>query len=88
MFRPYFMYHYITYTKKYTNFWLIYISDALPGDADGNGKTNLKDLVLLQRHLNKWDVAIDLSVLDLNGDNKVNVKDLVLLRRKLTGWKV
>ena len=61
---------------------------ALAGDADSSGKVNMKDYVLFQRHLNSWDVDIDLTVLDLNGDNKVNMKDLVLLQRYLNGWNV
>ena len=60
--------------------------DAVPGDANGDGKTNMKDLVLVQRHLNGWNVDIDLTVCDLTGDGKVNMKDYVALQRQLNGW--
>ena len=72
---------------KDNEFKCVLIEDpTLPGDADGNGKTNMKDLVLVQRYLNGWTVDIDLSVLDLTGDNKVNMKDYVALQRMLNGW--
>ena len=58
------------------------------GDANGDGKVNMKDLVLLQRHLNGWAVDIDLTVCDLTGDGKVNMKDYVALQRKLNGWDI
>ena len=46
----------------------------------------MKDLVLVQRHLNGWAVDIDIDICDLNGDNKVNMKDYVALQRILNGW--
>ena len=57
-------------------------------DANRDGKVNLKDLVLLRRYLNKWQVETDVSVCDLNGDGSVNLKDLVLLQRYLNKWDV
>ena len=56
--------------------------------ANRDGKVNLKDLVLLRRYLNKWQVETDVSVCDLNGDGSVNLKDLVLLQRHLNKWNV
>lgn len=58
------------------------------GDANNDGKVNIKDLVLLQRKLNKWSIKIDKSVCDMNKDGKVNIKDLILLRRLLNKWKI
>ena len=63
-----------------------FLDPALPGDANRDGKQNMKDLVLVQRHLNGWAVDIDLTVCDLTGDSKVNMKDYVALQRKLNGW--
>ena len=56
------------------------------GDVNGDGKVNMKDLVLLQRYLNNWPVEIDLDTADLTGDEKVNMKDYVALQRVLNGW--
>ena len=59
---------------------------GLRGDVDDNNKVNMKDLVLLRRYLNKWDVVINLTNANMNGDKSVNLKDLVLLQRKLNKW--
>lgn len=64
------------------------IVEADRGDVDGNGKVNVKDLALLQRSLNKWDVIIVEIASDMNSDGKINVMDLALLQRYLNGWEV
>lgn len=58
----------------------------LPGDADGNGRLNNKDLGLLQRYLNGWDVTVTAEA-DIDGDGVVNNKDLGKLQRLLNEWK-
>ena len=58
------------------------------GDCNQDRKVNLKDYVLFQRFLCKWNVEIYLSVCDLNNDGKVNMKDLVLLQRYLNKWNI
>ena len=72
--------------KNYAKFYGFKCFDFLAGDANGDTKVNMKDLVLLQRHLNGWGVEIDLTVCDLTGDKKVNMKDFVALQRQLNGW--
>ncbi len=62
--------------------------DYTPGDANGDGKVNVHDLGLLERHLNGWNTEIVATVCDVNGDGKVNVRDLALLERYLNGWDV
>lgn len=64
------------------------ITPLSPGDADGDGKVNVRDLGLLQQHLNGWDVDIHTSACDVNGDGKANVRDLGLLQQHLNGWDV
>ena len=61
---------------------------VIPGDANGDGKVNNKDLALLQQYLADWDVAIDTHVADVNDDGKVNNKDLALLQQYLADWDV
>ena len=68
--------------------FIVKIASAIPGDVNGDGVINLKDLVLLQRFLNKWDVKIDLFGADCDGSGKINLKDFVLLRRYLNKWDV
>lgn len=52
------------------------------GDADGDGKLNNRDLGLLQRYLNGWDVTLCPEA-DLNADGTLNNKDLGLLQLAL-----
>ncbi len=62
--------------------------DYIPGDVNNDGKVNVKDLGLLQQHLNGWEVEITQAAADVNGDDKINVKDLGLLQQHLNGWDV
>lgn len=64
------------------------IVDFVSGDVNGDGKVNNKDLGLLQRYLNAWDVTVVAKAADANGDGKVNNKDLGMLQRYLNGWNV
>lgn len=64
------------------------VSSSTPGDTNGDGKINIRDLGLLQQYLNGWKVEIDLDAADVNDDGKVNVRDLGLLQQYLNGWKV
>ncbi len=56
---------------------------VIPGDADGDGKVNNRDLGLLQQFINEWAVTIDTAAVDLNGDGRVNNRDLGLLQKQL-----
>ena len=52
------------------------------GDVDGNDVANNRDLALLQRHLNGWDVTITVAA-DMDGDGVVNNRDVGLLQQLL-----
>ncbi len=60
----------------------------IPGDVNGDGAVNNKDLGVLRRFLNDWDVTIDELASDVNDDGYVNNKDLGILRRYLNDWDV
>ena len=60
----------------------------IPGDVNGDGEVNNKDLGVLRRWLNDWDVEIDELAADVNRDGAVNNKDLGILRRYLNDWDV
>ena len=62
--------------------------DGKPGDVNGDDEINNKDLGLLQRYINGWDVAINVQVSDVNDDGEINNKDLGLLQRYINGWDV
>ena len=64
------------------------ITEYISGDVNGDGNVNNKDLGLLRRSLNGWEVEIDRAASDVNRDDNVNNKDLGILRRYLNGWDV
>lgn len=64
------------------------VTTYVPGDINDDGKVNVRDLGLLQQHLNGWDVVIYEAAADTNDDGKVNVRDLGLLQQYLNGWDV
>ena len=53
-----------------------------------DGVINNKDLGLIQRYLNGWNVEINRSAAEVNGDGVINNKDLGLLQRYLNNWDV
>ena len=66
----------------------IHYVDFVYGDANGDGRINNKDLALLMRKLNGWDVEISDAVVDVNADGRVDNKDYGLLMQYINGWDV
>ncbi len=64
------------------------VVEYISGDLDGDGDVNNKDLGLLQRYINGWDVEINISAADVTGDGQINNKDLGILLRYVNGWDV
>ena len=64
------------------------ISNSVSGDANGDGKIDTRDLVLLAQHLAKWSVTIEKGAADCNADGKIDIKDMVLLAQYLAKWNV
>lgn len=64
------------------------VAGYIPGDANGDGIVNNKDVGLLQRYNNGWDVEINEKAADVNGDGLVNNKDVGILQRYNNGWDV
>ena len=62
--------------------------DHVPGDINGDGKVNNKDVTRLQRYLKGAAVEVNEAALDVNGDGKVNNKDLTRLQRYVKGADV
>ncbi len=60
----------------------------LPGDINGDGKVNNKDVTRLQKYLKGDDVEVVAFNLDTNGDGSVNNKDLTRLQRFVKGLDV
>ena len=66
----------------------IIYSQHKPGDINGDGSLNNKDLTRLFQYLSDWDVEVNESALDVNGDGSVNNKDLTRLFQYLSDWDV
>lgn len=62
--------------------------EVVYGDANGDGAVNNRDLALMQQHINKWEVQIDLTAADVNADGAVNNRDLALLQQYINKWDV
>ena len=52
-----------------------------PGDMNGDGRENNKDVVFLFRFVSRYDGSDFDTIFDFNGDGKVNNKDVVALFR-------
>lgn len=61
---------------------------ATPGDVNGDGLVDNKDLVLMLRTLNGWKVQMNLSAADVNGDGAFSIRDAARLQQYLNGWDV
>ena len=60
----------------------------IPGDANGDGEIDIKDIVLFAQYLAGWNVEVDTSLSDCNSDGKTDIKDVVLLAQYLAGWDI
>ena len=64
------------------------VVEYTPGDVNGDGDVNNKDLGLLQRYINGWDIDVVAAASDVNADGDINNKDLGVLQRYINGWEV
>ena len=64
------------------------LDSYIPGDINGDGSLNNKDLTRLFQYLSDWDVEVSEAALDINGDGSVNNKDLTRLFQYLSDWDV
>lgn len=58
------------------------------GDVDGDGNINVKDGVLIKKHLSQMDVKINKVNSDVNGDGDVDIQDAILLMKHLAQMDV
>ena len=72
----------------YVDFTVGAVPAAIPGDANGDGAVNNRDVAMVQQYINKWDVSIDLDACDVNDDGAVNNRDLALMQQYINKWDV
>lgn len=58
------------------------------GDVNDDKTINMKDIVLLQQYLNKYQVTINQEASDIFYDSKINMKDIAVLQQYLNGYDV
>ena len=57
------------------------IIDYIPGDINGDGTVDLKDVTFVRRLVTGYSVTANKLAADVNGDGEVTMKDVVLIRR-------
>ena len=62
------------------------VDTHIPGDVNGDGEVNLKDLVALAQKVAGWEVDVDENALDVSGDGDVDLADVTKLAQHLAGW--
>ena len=60
---------------------------GLLGDANGDGKVNLRDAILTLQAANGKDIEIDKTNADVTGDGKVNIRDAIMILKRANGNK-
>ena len=60
----------------------------IPGDINGDGEVDNKDLTRLFQYLSNWEVGVSETALDINRDSSVDNKDLTRLFQYLSNWDV
>ena len=68
-------------------------NQRIPGDVDGDYNVDLRDIVLIQRHIaGGWGESpnrLNFDNADVNADGKISLLDVMLLRRYVAGgWNV
>ena len=64
------------------------VIDYIPGDINGDGVLNNKDVTRLMQYFAGWDVTVNTPALDVNNDGSHNNKDVTRLMQYLAGWDV
>ncbi len=62
--------------------------DRIPGDADGNGTTNLQDVLVILRYLDGQETDINVTNADADGDGDTDLADAALILQYACGWDV
>lgn len=59
------------------------------GDADGNGKLDVKDVIMMLKKIANWqNIDSDDLAADVDGDGKITVSDCVACLKSIAGWDI
>ena len=64
------------------------VIDYIPGDVNGDGVLNGKDVTLIRRYNAGLTNDLNLAAADVNDDGVINGKDVTSVRRKNAGWEI
>ena len=79
--------HFSTYLMTRTN--LVSSDDVTYGDANGDGKIDSRDAVVIKKYVAGFTgFTIDLEASDVNADGKVDTRDAVKILKKIAGFDV
>lgn len=67
---------------------IVKIAKHMPGDVNGDGRVNLRDVIRLNQFVAGWKVTVVDNSTDINGDGRVNLRDVIRLNQYVAGWKV
>ncbi len=62
--------------------------ECLLGDADGDGKVNVKDATAIQKYAAGFEITLCEACADVDADTKVNVKDATAIQKFVAGMEV
>ena len=66
----------------------LFVVNYIPGDVNGDGVVNGKDVTLIRRYNAGADVEINLAAADVNDDGTINGKDVTVIRRYNAGYDI
>jgi lactocepin len=62
-------------------------ADGTPGDVNGDGVIDNRDVAVLRRYIAGWSgVSVTLAAADVNDDGVIDNRDVAILRRYIAGW--
>ncbi len=78
----------LTFITFDTEDGIVEIVDYMSGDVDNDGEITNKDLGMLMRYVNGWEIEINESAGDVDRDGEITNLDLGILQRYINGWDV
>lgn len=85
----------VNYDQSRNALPLVYVGSSaeirsyIPGDINGDGRVDSRDVLNLLRHLSGWKgITVVEEALDVNGDGESDFRDVTALLQYIAGWDV